>query len=230
MINRSQNQLEIQEELLRIVEDRYARGLVKDAFNAYGELLYDSATRRKINDEVEALFEDPENRLLREANYPMRYWIGAYVLYMSPETRKLLEDYRNLMQDHEYQTEKLSQLEPKYMEVINTIDKLKEEQEQIDKKIDSINNRIYKREIKLDSLCLLGDEIKRSKTSDEIEALKKEHDNLVDRYIELSNEIDKMRKSSVIGEYLEVKHNISAIEVKKDYIWRRLYEIVEKMP
>jgi len=77
---------------------------------------------------------------------------------------------------------------------------------------------------------LLGDEIKRSKTSDEIEALKKEHDNLVDRYIELSNEIDKMRKSSVIGEYLEVKHNISAIEVKKDYIWRRLYEIVEKMP
>lgn len=229
MINRSQNQLEIQEELLRIVEDRYARGLVKDAFNAYVELLYDSATGRKINDEVEALFEDPENRLLREANYPMRYWIGAYVLYMSPETRKLLEDYRNLMQDHEYQTEKLSQLEPKYMEVINTIDKLKEEQEQIDKKIDSINNRIYKREIKLDSLRLPGDEIKRSKTIDEIEALKKEHDNLVDRYIELSNKIDKMRKSSVIGEYLEVKHSISAIEVKKDYIWRRLYEIVEKM-
>jgi len=222
--------MEVQKELLRIVEDKYVRGIVKDAFNAYGELLYDSATRRKINDEVEDLFKDPKNRLLHEASYPMGYWIVAYVLYMTPETRKLLEDYKNLMQDYEYQTEKLSQLEPKYMEVINTINKLKEEQEQIDKKIDSINNRIYKYEIKLHSLWNIEDEIKLNKTTDEMEALEKEYDNLVGRQIEISKEIDKMQESSVIVKYREVKSNINEIRFKEDYIRRKLYEIVEKMP
>jgi chromosome segregation ATPase len=181
----SQNLKQVQKELLSIIEDENARGLVEVAYDAYRGLPYYSETRKKVNDDVEYLISDYKGR------YSEAYWIGAYVLYMHSETRKLLEDFRKLNQELKSQKEKLNALRPKYIELTDTISKLEKEKEQIDKKIDRMSNRISNLEIELDSV---DDERKRNKIIKNLESLKQEYDDLVERFINIGREIKMIEK------------------------------------
>ncbi len=227
----SQNPREIQKELLRIIEDESLRRLIEIAYNAYRTLPYHSKTRKKIDEETDALLRTPQDSLLYETRYPMLYWIGAYVLYMIPENRTLLERYKRLSQEINRLKEKLRLLEPEYIEVTSTLDKLKEEAEIIDKKIDNIDKRIYKREIMLDSI---DNEAKRNKIIKEIEALQKERDKLSDMYhniyIKINKMYQKLQNSDIINEYFEITDKVAEMEDEKHFIEREIYRIMESMP
>ena len=217
----SQNLKKVQEEVLSIIKDENAIELVEVAYDAYRELPYYSETRKKVEDDVEYLLSDYKGR------YTWEYWIGAYVLYMHTETRKLLEDFRKLNQELKSHKKKLSTLETKYIELTNTIRKLEEEKEQIDKKTDRISNRIIKLEIELDSV---DDEIKRNKIIKKLESLKQEYDDLVEIFINIGKEINMINKNNVISEHLEASYNVRKIENAKYEIKRKVYIIIENMP
>ena len=217
----SQNPREVQKELQRIIEDENARELVEVAYDAYRGLPYYSKTRKKVDDDIEYLLSDYTGR------YIHAYWIGAYVLYMYPELRKLLEDFRELNQELKSQKEKINQLRPKYIELTDTISKLEKEKEQIDKKTDRMSNRISKLEIELDSV---DDQTKRNKIIKNLESLKREYDDLVERFINIGKEIKMIEKNNVISEYRNASYNVREIESVKYDIKKEVYRIVEKMP
>jgi len=175
---------------------------------------------KKIDNDVEYLLSDYKERYIRA------YWIGAYALYMNPETRKLLEDFITLNQELKSQKEKLKQLQPEYIELTNTISELEKEREQIDKKTDRMSNRISKLDIELDSV---DDEIKRNKIIKKIESLRQEYDDLVERFINIGREIYRLRESKVIHEYHNTSYEMRKIDINKDNIIRAVYRIMEEM-
>ena len=217
----SQDPSEIQKELHYIIEDENTRKLVEIAYDAYRGLPYYSKTRKKIDDDVEYLLSNYKGRHI------IAHWIGAYVLYMHPELRKLLEDFRELNQELKSHKEKLNRLQPKYIELTDTISKLEQEKEQLDKKTDRISNRIIKIENELDSV---DDEIRRNKIIKKLESLKQEYDDLVERFINIGKEINMIKKNNVISEYLETSYNLRKIENNKYGIIRAVYRIMENMP
>ena len=90
-----------------------------------------------------------------------------------------------------------------------------------------MSNRISKLEIELDSV---DDEIKRNKIIKKLESLKQEYDDLVERFINISKEINMINKNNVISEYIEVSYSVRKIENAKYEIKRQVYIIIENIP
>ena len=90
-----------------------------------------------------------------------------------------------------------------------------------------MSNRISKLEIELDSV---DDEIKRNKIIKKLESLKQEYDDLVERFINISKEINMINKNNVISEYIEVSYSVRKIENAQYEIKRQVYIIIENIP
>jgi len=223
----SQNPVQLQEELLNIIEDKSVRKLVEIAADTFRGLPYHSKTKKNMDEGIDAFIRKPEDSLLYKTRYPMPYWIGAYVLYIIPENRKMLEDYKRLNHEIKHKKEKLSQLEPEYIKVTNTNNYLKEVIKGFNKKINSIERQLNKRETMLNSL---KDSVKRNKLIKEIENLQKERDELFEMYHDTVAEIEKITKRDIIKKYIETESEIEKMEHEKYVIELKVYKIIYEMP